>query len=200
MIIIKAEEKDVNDIANIHINCWRDVYNFIPPEVHKIRSADHRAEQWAKVILQNDERDLLLVLKTEEYKPVGFCFATYNSETEIEAAGELHAAYIMPGYRGGTAGVVMMKTMLEHLKRRQLLPPCIWAFDENPMQIWYKAFGWEPVVKRNRIIAGVKIPETGFIYPDADRLIAILNRTISEKSARLENQQQCRFLRHSSAA
>jgi len=179
---------------------WGNVYKFIPKEVHANRSIEFRKDQWLKVLTKQDERDLLLVLKTDDGNAVGFCFCTNNKDQEIDAGGELHAAYILPGHRGGVGGLLMMRLMVQHLYHHNLLPPCMWALDENPMQVWYRAFGWEPVVKRDRIICGVSIPETGFIYRDIDKLLSVLDKTICEKSERLENQQQCRFLSRLPAA
>lgn len=194
MFIHIAKEKDAKDIAYIHNKCWGSVYKFIPNEVHVNRSIDFRTNQWLDVLTRQDERDLLLVLNTEQGEAIGFCFCTYNKDHEIDAGGELHAAYILPGHRGGVSGLIMMRLMIQHLGHHGLLPPCIWAFDENPMQVWYRAFGWEPVVKRDRVICGARIPETGFVYRDIDKLLSVLDKTIIEKSERLGSQYECRFL------
>lgn len=171
MIITEATSLNINMLSEIHVKCWREVYHFIPDEIHKARSLEYRKKQWLDVIKKNEFGTKLYVVKQNANSDVvGFCFCKPNHDDEIDAKSELHAAYVLPGYRGGNTGPIMMHKMVDYLLGCQLDPICLWAFDENPITRWYKFIGWTPVVRRQRNICGVEIPETGFVCKDASKL------------------------------
>lgn len=190
MIIQETTTPEILGIATIHVNCWQEVYPFIPESLHKARSVKYREKQWEKVLKTPITGSKLYSLYPPDRRGlVGFCYCKPNDDPEIDAKSELHAAYVLPEFRGGLTGPIMMRTMVCYLKSVDLEPMCLWAFDENPISRWYRMMGWRPVIKRERVINGIGIPETGFICFDSERLLKRLERLIGDETCPAENRR-----------
>jgi len=157
-----ADLEDAPDIARIHVSCWRDVYPFMPEEVHAARGYDVRLEQWTDLLGTPDPNRQILVVE-DDGTTIGFTMVKENEDPAIpEARGELHAAYFLPQYRGHAIGIHALNRMIHFLWSRDLWPVCLWAFRDNPVREKYEKAGWTPVVHRERDVAGVMIPEVGY--------------------------------------
>lgn len=166
---------DVDQIAAIHTSVWREVYSFMPQEVHAARDFCHRRRQWFDWLERSPSDEILVVLE-QLGQVVGFAIAKPNRDPDIAALGEFHACYILPECRGGDAGPVAMLKLAEFLKEKGLWPACVWAFKSNPYRRIYPALGCKPVVFRDRQIAGFALPEIGYAVTDFGTLTARLNR------------------------
>lgn len=174
-----ANPQDSNDISIIHAFCWRETYDFMPPEVLNNRSEDYRKNQWESWFEKKKPSEALYKVVADK-KIVGFCFCKENDDIDLpEARGELHAAYILPEFRGGIVGPLMMKTMAKFLRRQNQCPISLWAFRENKVRLWYAQLGFKRVVARDRLIFGHAIPEFGYVHPDPDDLIDHMEFLIS---------------------
>ncbi len=179
LVVKPANSLDSKVISNIHAYCWRESYGFMPKEVLDNRSQDYRKNQWDSWFEKPKPFEALFkILVNEEI--VGFCFCKNNEDDDLpEARGELHAAYILPEFRGGVVGPLMMLTMVKFLRTREHCPISLWAFKENKVRLWYSQLGFKRVVSRDRVIFGHSIPEFGYIHPDADKLIDRMNMLVS---------------------
>lgn len=192
-----AKSKDIFDIAEIHTTVWREVYHFIPEEVHASRTFDHRVQQWRRIVANPVKGQALLVVE-EHGKIGGFCFACPSLDKDTpKGAGEMHAAYILPDFRGGITGTLMMISMSVVLDQAGLSPMTLWAFQENRIHEWYAALGWKPFIKRDRVIEGVKIPEIGFFCNDPKTLQGRLLKRLTDANygvCELPREIQSHFL------
>ncbi|MCV0429121.1 MAG: GNAT family N-acetyltransferase [Roseibium sp.] len=190
---------DANTISEIHSMCWREVYSFMPDEVHQARSKDYRKSQWERWFSDQPDGETLLVL-THDETVVGFALSKPNTDCDISAPGEMHAGYVLPEYRGGMSGPAMMKGLAERMMQMGQWPACIWAFKENPHRRFYSALGWHAVVHRDRTIAGKQIPEIGYTSPSYDELTCRLDRMLSSFSQRQILPRERQTSRHSRQA
>lgn len=188
-----GHKDDVNDISKIHVSCWNEVYSFMPKEVHSIRNLEYRKQQWTTWFeKRNDEEALFSIVS--DGTVVGFALCKRNNDPSIDAAGELHAAYILPPFRGGLVGPTVMSLMSDFLHSKGMWPSCLWAFKQNKHRRFYTATGWRPLVYRDRLIAGIGIPEIGYISPDYDTLSLRLERmraSIAQKQSQPRFQMTC---------
>lgn len=178
-----ANFNDVDAIAQIHASCWREVYSFLPISVHEIRSFDYRRGQWLE-FLSARQRGAALIVLEQCGRTIGFAVSKPNADTAIDVPGEFHACYILPDCRGGDAGPVAMRALAEHLRAEDCWPACVWAFRENPYRRIYPALGCQPVVFRDRVIAGHPVPEIGYKVPEYDTLINRLETMIVSAALR----------------
>ncbi|WP_339861201.1 GNAT family N-acetyltransferase [Thalassospira alkalitolerans] len=183
MISIRAAKiDDVSMISLIHAYCWRETYAFMPEAVLRSRSREFREQQWLNWFDSHEESDALFVIEADQ-KVVGFCFCCRNRDPEIDGRGELHAAYVLPDYRGRETGPVMMLTMVDFLAEQGLTPPVLWAFRDNPIRFWYAQMGWRSQIKRDRVIEGRRLPEVGYVCDDCDKLRQRLQRLVTRYSS-----------------
>ena len=173
-----ATPQDCEAIARIHVQCWREVYSFIPEQVHQKRGYEFRLAQWRTVVAQNLKCEFLYVLTTGGLV-VGFGFAKENQEAGIPAKGELHAGYVLPEHRGGISGPLLMREMVSALCTQGMMPISLCAFQKNRVRTWYRSLGWVPILRRNRVIEGQGVPELVYVQPDLDGLINRLDRIIA---------------------
>lgn len=172
-----SKTADIDKIAEIHVSCWRECYNsFMPNQVLESRNFSYRQDQWRSWFSHQPDNELLLSVVNEAGEVVGFTIAKPNHDKAIDARGELHAAYVLKAYRGGVTGPQIMLSLIRFLKRAGNWPACVWAWRENPMRRVYTGLGWKPVIERERDIAGVKIPEIGYISPPYEVLVPRLEK------------------------
>lgn len=191
--VIPAKKRDLPEIAKIHAACWQDSYAFLPPQILKNRNENYRMNQWKRWMKSPGEAECLFMIRHEE-EGIGFCFAKPNDDPAApDDAGELHAGYLLPGWRGSAAGPKLMLTMAQYLEAKGKAPLVLWAFRQNPMRIWYAQLGWKKFIERNRIIEGLAIPEFGYVSPPLDQLYARLNAMIASCDARGVELRKKRF-------
>lgn len=174
-----VEISDIPKVSYIHAAVWREAYSFMPKCVLNARNAKAREKQWRDWFQSKHRFDDFRKLCVRE-KIVGFSFCKENEDPDLkEACGEMHAAYILPEYRGGAAGPYLMLGMAQSLLGNRLAPFSLWAFKQNSMRIAYGHLGWTPVVERDRKINGVPLPEVGYIHRDPLKLMDRLQRVIN---------------------
>jgi len=186
----KATAEDIPQIAKVHVDCWAEVYPFIPRSVHKARDLAFRERQWHETIVRCDHEELLLKLSLDE-EIGGFAYCRRNCDGAIDADGELTAAYFLPRFRGGAVDPFVMRLMLQHFRERGLRSASIWVFDQNPTRLWYRALGWRVAVRRTRNLNGHAIPETGLICTDLSPMIDRLTALCAPGSG-FESRRRCR--------
>lgn len=183
-IVEPAKRDDLAGIARIHVDCWREIYTFLPETVHRARNLTFRYEQWEDVLVQNRLNELLLAVRLDG-ELVGFAHANDAGDPDIPAAKALfNAAYFKPEVRKLSVGVYVMDAMVNFAVERDLWPACLWAFEKNPGRDRNSAAGWREVVHRDRVIDKVSIPEVGYLSPDTPaELYGRMNRRLAAAHA-----------------
>ncbi|WP_417783343.1 GNAT family N-acetyltransferase [Terasakiella pusilla] len=174
MLNIRASRpSDVQSIALIHAECWKDTYSFMPKEVLDDRDYNFRLSQWQKWYNEKryEHKEGLFVMEHQR-RVVGFCMCKPNNDDAIPyAQGELHAQYVLPKYRARGTGYQVLRVLTGYLLENNMSPMCCWAFQNNKIWQWYERMGFEKVVSRDRILNGIAVPEYGFIHNDPKGLL-----------------------------
>lgn len=178
-----AEKKDIRIIARIHTECWREAYPFMPGQVHLNRNYQFRLEQWNDWLADRSGLRAVFVVEAAN-QIVGFAAVKPNDDPDIDAIGDLHACYLLPEYRGTSLGPLAMREMASFLYNSGQWPACIWAFRESPYRRIYPQLGAVATVFRDRVIAGCRLPEIGYLVSDYEIFAQRLNRMISSAAQR----------------
>lgn len=182
--VIPATIHDVTEIARIHVDCWQNCYGFLPSELLSRRNKAFRHAQWSKCIKNPGLAERLYVIRSGQ-SGIGFCFAKPCDDKDApDGAGELHAGYVLPQWRGTSAGPKLMLTMAQFLEQHHKIPLIIWVFRQNPMRIWYAQLGWKKFIERSRTIDGIEVAEYGYISPPLQQLYHRLNVMIENCDGR----------------
>ncbi len=166
--IRSATLDDVAKITRLHVDSWKDTYPFMPAEVQISRSYAYRYEEWLEALSNPDPDQLILTLWDGETL-AAFCNCNANHDPDLpEAKGELHAMYFHKKYRyrGHIANLYLIDRMIRFLLKRDLWPASMWCFEQNPFRRTYKDRGFIERIHRDRIIAGIAIPEVGYLTPE----------------------------------
>lgn len=179
--IRSATLADIGEITRLHVDSWRDTYTFMPQTVHANRSYAYRYEEWLEA-LSNPDPDHLILTAWDGDVLVGFSNCRRCNDPDLpEAKGEMHAIYFRKDYRGLAIGYQLFEHMIRFLRKRDLWPACLWAFEEKQFRHTYKAIGFRDAVYRDRVIAGVPIPEVGYLSPPTpDIFYEAINRRLGE--------------------
>ena len=186
-IVKQATLNDLGAIARIHVDCWREIYTFVPEAVHQARNLTVRYEQWEEVIVANRPNERLWSVWLDE-KIVGFAHANDAGDKDIpEARALFNAAYFTPAVRKQNVGVYVMDAMIQFATGADLWPACLWAFEKNPGRSRNVAAGWQEVCRRDRTIEGIAVPEVGYLSPaDPNTLYAKMNLKLQTAGARAQ--------------
>ncbi|CAN0574881.1 unnamed protein product, partial [Laminaria digitata] len=159
-------------------------YGFLPPSLVRRRNEAFRLKQWSKWMKNPGQAECLYVIRSGE-TGIGFCFAKPCDDVDApRGAGELHAGYVLPQWRGSSAGPKLMLTMARFLEDNQKAPLVIWVFRQNPMRIWYAQLGWRKFIERTRTLDGTDITEFGYISPPLGKLYKRLETMIENCDGR----------------
>ncbi|SCA57178.1 conserved hypothetical protein [Candidatus Terasakiella magnetica] len=174
MLLIRVSRPtDIEAIARVHADCWKEVYSFMPDEVLANRDYSFRLKQWKNWFEQKkyEQNEGLFVMEYDK-KVVGFCMCKSNLDMDIpEALGEYHAQYMYPQYRASGTGYQVLHVLTAYMLSKKMAPMCCWAFEQNKIWHWYERMGFERVIKRNRKINGIDLPEYGFVHHDPEGLM-----------------------------
>jgi len=185
--IRSATLDDVAQITRLHVDSWQDTYTFMPSSVHKNRSYAYRYEEWLEILSNPDPDHLILTLWDKDVL-VAFSNCLPNTDPDLpNVKGEMHAIYFRKNYRGQAASIHLADRMVRFLLKRNLWPACLWSFEQNPYRRIYTDRGFIESIHRDRIIAGVAIPEVAYITPlDPEELYVKWNDRLREVGAGLQ--------------
>ena len=190
--IRNATLQDARAISEVHVQCWRECYPFLPDGLHQARSVQVRFDQWV-ARLRGDAAHYTLVLE-DAGRVVGFgCAVPSRDEDLPDADWELHACYFLPEYRRMAAGPEMMRKLIEGAEEQGARSVCVWVWEDNPLRITYGQLGLRPEVRRNRELCGYEIPEIGYLCKDLKRLSAKLEVMSSALARRGGASQSLQF-------
>lgn len=184
MLFRCATVADVEDISQVHVKCWSEIYKFMPEEVLCSRSLEYRRKQWCNWFLSGD--GMLFVIESRGIV-IGFCHVGPSFDPDLSVDAEMRAGYILSGHRGGEVGLDMMDTLGRWILGQGWSTAGIWAFADNPFRHWYGHLGWSICARRDRVINGIRIPEVGYRWDGVDRLVS---RVAALKAANVERARQ----------
>ncbi|WP_418068134.1 GNAT family N-acetyltransferase [Roseibium porphyridii] len=147
----------------------------MPWKVHVARDVGYRQNQWTKWFECKPEQSNLFALECDD-TVIGFAMSKPNDDPVLDVPGELHACYVLPEYRGTSIGPLGLMAIASFLKDKGLWPSCLWAFQSNPYRRIYPFLGCKPEIFRDRVIAGVGLPEVGYRVTDYNSLMSRLDR------------------------
>jgi len=133
MKIRRATRSDLQDLAAIHIESWRDTYSAVFPEAFLAGQIErHFTEHWRKIEIQNED----IVLVVEENSIVGFAAVWCRPTPFID---NLH---VRPSQRSKKIGFTLMKAVAKELIHKGHKTAYLWVFESNERAIrFYERLG-----------------------------------------------------------
>lgn len=173
MKIRKAKFSDSEQIALIHINCWRTSYrNIVPDEVlDKKLSLERSMKNWENTLKHYSDL-IFLVVENDSGKVIGFCSGGKNREIEKtpQFAGELMAIYILKQYQKKGIGRKLVREFVNELLKKDIDNMIIWALQKSKYKKFYEKLGGQYVDEKNIEIGGKKLKVVAYGFEEIREL------------------------------
>ena len=155
MIIRKANFKDAQAIAEVHVDTWCTTYEgIIPTEFLNKLDYSERKHSWEKNIMRTE--NVVFVVENEEDQIIGFA-DTSRRENNVELNSiDLTSLYLLEAYQGRGIGKLLMKTLFEHYKEQGYDKVYVEVLADNNTRYFYEYLGAK-FVKNIKIKIGGKI-------------------------------------------
>ncbi|MEW5850144.1 MAG: GNAT family N-acetyltransferase [Myxococcota bacterium] len=160
-MIRQAQTDDVEELARVHVQAWRETYvGMLPQEYLDGLSVERRRATWSEVL----ERSLARVWVVEEQgRLVGLCAAGPNRAPPESHPGEVGAIYLLRRARGRGLGRELMAGALAWLRAERLMPTLCWVLRENTAaRGFYQAVGGRLLAEREESVGGAPCVEVAY--------------------------------------
>lgn len=174
-IIRDAAEADVEGIARVHVQAWRETYkDLLPAEALAGLSVEHRAQLWRGAFTHPNPKARLLVAQAQDSEIVGFARGgpTRPQERDLLATeAEIPAIYLLDRVKRQGLGRKLMAGIFDHLDIQGFRSVGLWVLRDNlPARRFYEAFGGRPESERSFDMQGQTFIETAYRFEPIPRL------------------------------
>lgn len=171
MTVVAAQQEDVEALARVHVQAWRESYaGLIPDAVLAALDPIERAGMWARII---GAGECVLLARDAAGALLGFIAAGPQRESDLPFAGEIGALYLLDAAKRRGLGRALMRAAATYMLARGMGSASLWVLDGNlPAIAFYAALG-------GRVVANRALParrawvgrETAYAWDDLRRLI-----------------------------
>lgn len=168
IIIRKATIEDTAEIANVHINSWREAYKGLLPQDFLDEGPlnfKKRYELWKKVTQNPDQ--VTLVAESADHGIVGFVNGTHGRDKDKKDWCEVWSIYLLEKYHNKKIGFNLLKQYFDAHIDKGFTKGYLWVLDNNPTIKFYEKVGgrYEGRDKEDEI-ADQKVKELMFVWDD----------------------------------
>ena len=156
-IIRKKERKDCADVAHVVTVAWNETYKGIVPDDFLEGLYLNEEQRTINSYNKFDENDNHQYVLEVDGKVIGFVNVGSTDEKEYDNCGELHAIYIINGYKGNGYGKKLINIGIEELKKMGYNKMIIGCLEGNPSNEFYKHIGGKFIKKR--VFEKLNLPE-----------------------------------------
>jgi GNAT superfamily N-acetyltransferase len=142
ILIRKATFQDSAEIANVHINSWREAYEgLIHSDFLNERPLyyKNRYELWKKVTINPNQ--YTFVAESEKHGIVGFINGTNGRDEGFEKKAEVWSFYLLEKYHGRKIGLNLLKTFFDKHLELGFKEAYVWVLKDNPSISFYECTG-----------------------------------------------------------
>ncbi|MCO4783057.1 MAG: GNAT family N-acetyltransferase [Candidatus Cloacimonetes bacterium] len=140
--IRKATPTDCYEIANVHINSWREAYsNFLPKSYLDSRplAFKSKAEMWSQNI--TNESQSIFVAECETRGIIGFISGSKGRERRHKDKLEVRCLYLFQKYHGQKIGFRLLQALFDTYHTLGFNMGYLWVLKDNPTISFYQKVG-----------------------------------------------------------
>ncbi|MFL5022398.1 MAG: GNAT family N-acetyltransferase [Microvirga sp.] len=169
ILIREAVENDVEGIARVHVQGWRESYkDFLSPEALGGLSVEERMRMWQGAFTQPNPQARLLVAETGEGEIVGFACGGPIRREGVDVLGtdaEIFAIYLLDKVKRRGVGRRLMRGVLDHLAAQGFRSVGLWVLKENLLaRRFYEALGGTPGAEQSFDLRGQMVVEVAYRF------------------------------------
>ncbi len=161
-IIRKKERKDCADVAHVVTVAWNETYKGIVSDEFLNNLYLTEKERAFNSYNKFNEKDNHQYVLEVDNKIVGFINVGSSDENTYDNCGEIHAVYIINGYKGSEFGKKLIEAGINELKKMGYDRMIIGCLVGNPSNGFYKHIGGKYI--KQRIFEKLKLPENVYYF------------------------------------
>ncbi len=167
-LIRPATTNDIEAIATVHIQSWKETYPGIMPAQ---RIAALNLESCMRNWTRSLEASLVILVAEVDGRIVGFASGGDNRSNEHCETGlgdrcdcELAAIYILQEYQRQGIGKALVKRFSSIMKSQGYSSMVIWVAEKNPATAFYAAIGGKRIDRKFLIVCEEAIPVVAYRF------------------------------------
>jgi len=160
-VIRKKERKDCDGIARVVTTAWNETYKGIVPDEFLDNLRENEEERIKNSYSKFDENNNHQYVLEIDNQIVGFVNVGSTDE-EIPNCGEIHAVYIINGYKGHGYGKKLVEAGIKELKDMGYDKMVIGCLQGNKSNDFYKHLGGKLI--KTRIFEKLQLPENVYYF------------------------------------
>ncbi len=161
-IIRKMKKEDCTDVTHVITVAWNETYRGIVPDEfldNMYLNEDERTKYSFNNFNENDNHQFVLEVNN---KIVGYMNVGLTDDTEYDNCGEIHAIYIINGYKGYGYGKEMVEVGIKELKNMNFDKMLIGCLVGNKTNDFYKHMGGKFI--KQRMFERLNLPENVYYF------------------------------------
>ena len=137
----RASVEDAAEIANVHLNSWRETYRDLLPQEFLDQlplTFKHRMNMWKQFVSENKKHIFVAEAKTGI---VGFSVFVAARDASMYGYGEVEAIYLLKNFKGKKIGATLLKLGMNALIEMGYTKAYCWVLEGNPTIKFYESSG-----------------------------------------------------------
>jgi ribosomal protein S18 acetylase RimI-like enzyme len=165
LIVRPATLSDVDGIACVHVQAWRESYReLIPQATLDALSVEKRAAQWRHA-LGNPDRTTFVA--EDDDAVCGFVSGGGILWSRLSTGSEVSALYLLDTAKRRGVGRALFQTELNALAGRGFTSTGLWVLTGNaPARRFYETMGGRPAESRIDTMGGLALDEVSYVWDD----------------------------------
>jgi ribosomal protein S18 acetylase RimI-like enzyme len=169
ILIRDATPDDVDAIARVHVQGWREAYmGLLPKDALAGLSVEERAATWRGIFARSVEGSKFLVAETGDGTVTGFaCGGPARSQGEVPlgAEAEVYAIYLAESIKRQGVGRKLIRGIFNHLRANGFASVCLWVLKDNvAARRFYEKLGGLPGLEQPIVLRGETVTEISYRF------------------------------------
>lgn len=168
ILIRAARPGDEAELANAHLNSWREAYKGLLPQSYLDElplTFKNRQNGWMQKI--NEPEKFIIQVAESKYGIIGFaCIQPARDEDRMGYA-EVSAIYLLEKFKGCGTGFKLLASGLKQIQQRGYKKAYCWVLEGNPTIKFYEKSGAHfDGTRKEDEIGGMKCHDLRYVWED----------------------------------
>ncbi|MBM7571424.1 GNAT family N-acetyltransferase [Aquibacillus albus] len=170
--IRKAELKDAEKIANVHLKSWKSTYSDLINEQDMSNiTYENRKTLWETILKMPMKGQPALVIHDDKEEIIGFISGGKERTKRFGYDGEIYAIYLLGEYQRKGLGSMLLEAFAKEMKKEGYQSILVWVLTQNPTSQFYLDYGAKQIDKEETTIGQGTYQETAFGWKNIDELL-----------------------------
>jgi ribosomal protein S18 acetylase RimI-like enzyme len=162
--IREATAADIANIAQVHVNSWRETYpGIVSAEFLQNLTAEKMVERWEKALRETQSPWKTFVVE-EGGTIKGFVKVGKSRKPEFVYNGEIYALYLLKEVQGRGLGRALFQKAIGNFMQEGISSMYLWVLKDNPTIEFYRHMGGKEIARQPLNIGGTDVEEIAMAW------------------------------------